>query len=75
MSTRCPECGAVVPSLFSHVDRDCTGQYPEKVAAGQLLAQDAPEDEEEPEPCQQHRDDGRGFCIDCKHLIPGSRYV
>lgn len=74
MSVRCPECGAVVPSFFSHVDRDCTGAFPEKVAAGQLLAQDTPEEEETSEPCRQHRDDGRGMCAHCGHAIPGSPY-
>lgn len=33
---RCPECGDVVPTFFEHVDMDCTGHYPEKVAAGHL---------------------------------------
>lgn len=34
--TRCPECGDPVQNFFDHVDRDCTGQHPDKVAAGQL---------------------------------------
>lgn len=41
---RCPDCGATVPTIFQHVDRDCTRTLPEKVAAGQMLAADDPDE-------------------------------
>lgn len=41
---RCQECGDPVVDYFDHVDRDCTGNLPEKVAAGQLLPNFTPEE-------------------------------
>lgn len=41
LPARCPDCGVSVASIFDHIDRDCTGNYPEKVTAGYLLPKES----------------------------------